>query len=58
MYVQRQLGHAQITTTERLYGHLEEAFARNAAADTEAMIRRATQRRRAGHVAEPRPTAR
>jgi hypothetical protein len=22
MYVQRQLGHAQITTTERLYGHL------------------------------------
>jgi integrase len=41
MYVQRQLGHAQITTTERLYGHLEEAFARNAAADTEAMIRHA-----------------
>ena len=41
MYVQRQLGHAQITTTERLYGHLEETFARNAAADTEAMIRRA-----------------
>jgi len=44
MYVQRQLGHAQITTTERLYGHLEEAFARNAAADTEAMIRRAARR--------------
>jgi hypothetical protein len=32
---------AQITTTERLYGHLEEAFARTAAADTEAIIRRA-----------------
>ena len=38
MYVQRQLGHAQITTTERLYGHLEESFARNAAADTERQI--------------------
>jgi integrase len=38
MYVQRQLGHAQITTTERLYGHLEENFARNAAADTERQI--------------------
>jgi integrase len=43
MYVQRQLGHAQITTTERLYGHLEEAFARDAAADTEAMIRAAAR---------------
>ena len=41
MYVQRQLGHAQITTTERLYGHLEEAFLRSAAADTEAAIARA-----------------
>jgi integrase len=41
MYVQRQLGHAQITTTERLYGHLEEAFVRRAAAETEAAIRRA-----------------
>jgi integrase len=41
MYVQRQLGQTQITTTERLYGHLEEAFARNSAADTEAMIRAA-----------------
>ena len=41
MYVQRQLGHAQITTTERLYGHLEETFVRRAAADTEAAIMRA-----------------
>lgn len=41
MYVQRQLGHAQITTTEGLYGHLEEAFVRRAAADTEAAIQRA-----------------
>lgn len=39
MYVQRQLGHAQITTTERLYGHLEESFVRRAASDTEAAIR-------------------
>lgn len=43
MYVQRQLGHAQITTTERLYGHLEESFVRHSAADTEAMIRQATK---------------
>jgi integrase len=48
MYVQRQLGHAQITTTERLYGHLEEAFARAAAADTEALIRQAGQNARCG----------
>src|SRR4051794_11138094 len=41
MFVQRQLGHAQITTTERLYGHLEEAFVRSGAADTEAAIARA-----------------
>ena len=38
MYVQRQLGHAQITTTERLYGHLEESFVRRAAAATERAI--------------------
>jgi integrase len=41
MYVQRQLGHAQITTTERLYGHLEETFVRRAAAETDAAIRAA-----------------
>lgn len=44
MYVQRQLGHAQITTTERLYGHLEETFVRRAAAETEAAIREAATR--------------
>ena len=38
MFVQRQLGHAQITTTEGLYGHLEEAFVRSGAAETEAAI--------------------
>jgi integrase len=26
IYVQRQLGHASITTTESCYGHLEESF--------------------------------
>jgi hypothetical protein len=31
IYVQRQLGHASLTTTEALYGHLEEAFLRHAA---------------------------
>ena len=38
MYVQRQLGHAQITTSERLYGHLEESFVRRAAEATEEAI--------------------
>ncbi len=28
IYVQRQLGHASITTTERQYGHLEKGFRR------------------------------
>jgi integrase len=44
IYVQRQLGHADITTTERPYGHLEEGFMRHAAAATEAAIERATNR--------------
>jgi integrase len=44
MYVQRQLGHSQITTTERLYGHLEEGFMRHAAATTEDAIREAAGR--------------
>lgn len=38
MYVQRQLGHASITTTERCYGHLETSFLRGAAEETEAAI--------------------
>ena len=38
MYVQRQLGHASITTTERCYGHLEATFSKGAAAETEAAI--------------------
>ena len=42
MFVQRQLGHASITTTEEHYGHFESAFLKNAAATTEAAIRAAT----------------
>jgi len=38
IYVQRQLGHASITTTERCYGHLEKTFLDGAAAETEAAI--------------------
>ena len=38
MYVQRQLGHASITTTEQCYGHLETSFLKSAAAETEAAI--------------------
>lgn len=38
IYVQRQLGHASITTTERQYGHLEKSFLRGAAQRAEAAI--------------------
>jgi len=38
MYVQRQLGHASITTTEHCYGHLETSFLKSAAAETEVAI--------------------
>ena len=38
IYIQRQLGHASIKTTERAYGHLEESFLRGAAQRVEAAI--------------------
>jgi integrase len=38
IYVQRQLGHAQITTTQAEYGHLEESFLRDAAIRAEDVI--------------------
>jgi integrase len=38
IYVQRQLGHASIQTTEQAYGHLEESFLRDAARRVEAAI--------------------
>jgi integrase len=38
IFVQRQLGHRSITTTEEHYGHLEASFVRDAAAQTEALI--------------------
>jgi integrase len=42
IYVQRQLGHASIKTTEEFYGHLEDSFLKSAPAATEAAIRRAS----------------
>ena len=41
IYVQRQLGHASITTTESFYGHLGESFLKSAPAKTEQAIRAA-----------------
>ncbi|MDQ3588441.1 MAG: site-specific integrase, partial [Actinomycetota bacterium] len=38
IYVQRQLGHASITTTEAQYGHLEKSFLRGAAQRAEAVL--------------------
>ncbi|HEY2601871.1 MAG TPA: tyrosine-type recombinase/integrase, partial [Thermoleophilaceae bacterium] len=38
IYVQRQLGHSSITTTERQYGHLEKSFLHDAAQRAEAAI--------------------
>lgn len=46
IYVQRQLGHADINTTERYYGHLERhVLAAGAVATEEAIARAATARR-------------
>jgi len=45
MYVQRQLGHSDIGTTERYYGHLERhVLAAGAIATEEAIARAVTQR--------------
>jgi integrase len=38
IYVQRQLGHAAITTTEKQYGHLEQGFLRGAAQRAETVV--------------------
>jgi integrase len=38
IFVQRQLGHRSITTTEEHYGHLEGSYVKDAAARTEAAI--------------------
>ena len=38
MFVQRQLGHRSITTTEEHYGHFEASFVQQAAEQTEALI--------------------
>ena len=36
IFVQRQLGHRSITTTEEHYGHFEASFVKRAAEQTEA----------------------
>jgi integrase len=46
MYVQRQLGHADISTTERYYGHLERHVLAAGAVATEEAIARAAARGR------------
>jgi len=38
IYVQRQLGHASITTTQQVYGHPEESFQPAAADRVERLI--------------------
>jgi integrase len=43
IFVQRQLGHRSITTTEEHYGHLEGSFVKDAAALTEAAIAEAAR---------------
>ena len=43
MYVQRQLGHADISTTERYYGHLERHVLAAGAVATEEAISRASR---------------
>jgi integrase len=50
MYVQRQLGHADIRTTERYYGHLERHVLAAGAIATEEAIARAT---RSGRDSKP-----
>ena len=43
MYLQRQLGHADIRTTERYYGHLERHVLAAGAVETEDAIRQAAR---------------
>jgi hypothetical protein len=50
MYVQRQLGHADIGTTERYYGHLERHVLAAGAIATEEAIAGAT---RSGRDSKP-----
>jgi integrase len=38
IYVQRQLGHADISTTIGTYGHLEESYLRDAAQRAEQAV--------------------
>lgn len=51
IFVQRQLGHRSITTTEEHYGHLEASFVKRAAAQTEALVTTASRNRREAALA-------
>jgi integrase len=53
MYVQRQLGHADIGTTERYYGHLERHVLAAGAVATQQAILRASARRPTEATAAP-----
>jgi integrase len=50
MYVRRQLGHSDIATTERYYGHLERHVLAAGAVGTEEAIARAVARRGAARL--------
>jgi integrase len=52
MYVQRQLGHSDIATTERYYGHLERHVLAAGAIATEEAIKRAVANNRRGATRE------
>lgn len=43
IFVQRQLGHRSISTTEEHYGHLEGSYVKDAAARTEMAISASTR---------------
>ena len=57
IFVQRQLGHRSITTTEEHYGHLEGSFVKGAAASTEAAIIAARRAEPPGALGTSRPSA-
>ena len=50
IFVQRQLGHRSITTTEEHYGHLEPSFVQRAAEQTEALITSSAAARQDGRA--------
>jgi len=57
MYVPRQLGHAEISTTERYYGHLERHVLAAGAVATEEAIARGPPQPRPATAAQPKQRA-